>query len=101
MTTTTNQPIDHVRLGAVQAAIWQNTDRNSIPRYNVTFERLYRDADENWKSTSSFGRDDLPLLAKVADHAHTRVFELQAADREAAKAETTGKAAAKANGKAR
>ena len=46
MPTTANQPIDHVRVGAVQAAIWQNTDRNQVPRYNVTIERLYRDADD-------------------------------------------------------
>jgi hypothetical protein len=32
---------------------------------------------EKWKSTQSFGRDDLLLLAKVADAAHTRIFQLQ------------------------
>ena len=102
MTATTNQPIDHIRIGAVQAAIWQNTDRNDIPRYNVTLERLYRDADAKWQSTNSFGRDDLLVLAKVADRAHTRIHELQAADRDASRSEDTGrKAAAKANGKAR
>lgn len=96
---TTNQPIDHVRIGAVQAAIWQNTDRNQVPRYNVTLERLYRDADEKWQSTDSFGRDDLLVLAKVVDQAHTRIHELQAADREASRADTGRKAAA--NGKSR
>jgi hypothetical protein len=78
------------------------TDRNQIPRYNVTLERLHRDADEKWQSTGSFGRDDLLVLAKVADQAHTRIHELQAADREASRSEDTDrKAAAKANGKTR
>jgi hypothetical protein len=36
----------------------------------VTFERLYREG-EQWRSTTSFGRDDLLLLGKVADLAHT------------------------------
>ncbi len=43
---------------------------------NVTFSRIYKDAEGNWKSTSSFGRDDLLVLAKVADMAHTKVFEV-------------------------
>ena len=64
-----HQPAHEVRLGAVKAAIWQN-DTDSGVRYNVTFQRLYRDG-EDWKSTDSFGRDDLLLLGKVADLAHT------------------------------
>ena len=34
-------------------------------------------ADE-WKSTQSFGRNDLLVLAKVADLVHTRIFQLPA-----------------------
>ena len=55
----------------IRAAIWAN-DTESGTRYNVTFERSYRDG-ENWKSTHSFGRDDLLVLAKAADLAHTWV----------------------------
>ena len=40
---------------------------------------LYKDGDE-WKSTQSFSRNDLLLLAKVADQAHSRIFELQQAE---------------------
>ena len=40
----------------------------------MTFSRLYKDGN-NWKDSTSFGRDDLPLLAKVADQAHTWIFE--------------------------
>jgi hypothetical protein len=40
----------------------------------VTFARLYKDGDD-WKQTESFGRDDLPLVAKVADQAHTWIYE--------------------------
>ena len=31
----------------------------------------------NGRATQSFGRNDLLLLAKVADLAHSRIFELQ------------------------
>ncbi|MGE3310701.1 MAG: hypothetical protein AB7O66_12085 [Limisphaerales bacterium] len=63
------RPAHEVRLGAIRAAIWANETENGT-RYNVTFDRAYRDGD-NWKTTQSFGRDDLLVLAKVADHAHT------------------------------
>jgi len=30
-----------------------------------------------WKQTESFGREDLPVLAKVADQAHSFIFQKQ------------------------
>lgn len=66
------RPAHEIRLAGIKAAIWRN-DTEAGVRFNVTFERLYRDA-ETWKSSASFGRDDLLLLAKVADHAHTWIL---------------------------
>ena len=72
------KPISEVRIGRVKAAIWPNgTDGRT--RHNVTFSRLYKDGDE-WKNTQSFSRNDLLLLAKVVDQAHSRIFELQQAE---------------------
>ena len=69
-----HKPVDEVRIGRVKATIWRNgTDEQ--PRHNVTFGRLYKEADQ-WKTTQSFGRNDLLVLAKVADRAHSRIFEL-------------------------
>ena len=83
--TSNTKPVDEVRIGAVKAAIWRNeTDNGS--RFNVTFSRTYRDSEGNWKSTSSFRRDDLLVVAKLADQAHSRIFQIQAADAVLAKA---------------
>lgn len=71
-----NTPVAEVRIGLIVASIWQN-DTDSGTRFNVTFSRLYRDG-ESWKNTRSFGRNDLLVLAKVADRAHDRILELQA-----------------------
>ena len=71
-----NKPVAEVRVGAVKAAIWPNQTESGAVRYNVTFSRIYKDAEGNWKSTSSFGRDDLLVVAKVADQAHTKIFEV-------------------------
>jgi len=69
------RPAHEVRIGAIKAAIWRNDTGNGV-RFNVTFSRLYKDKDQDqWASTSSFGRDDLLLVAKVADTAHTWIFE--------------------------
>ena len=66
------KPIHEIRLGHIKAAVWQNNTEAGV-RYNVTFSRLYRDG-EQWKSTESFGRDDLLLLGKIADQAHSWIF---------------------------
>ena len=68
------KPVDAIRIGRVKATIWRNGP-DEQPRHNVTFSRLYKDGDQ-WKSTQSFGRNDLLVLAKVADQAHSRLFEL-------------------------
>ena len=67
------QPVHEVRLGSVKAAIWKNQTENGT-RFNVTIARIYKDG-EQWKSTDSFGRDDLLLLGKVIDQAHTWIFD--------------------------
>jgi len=70
--TTVNKPVEELRLGTIKAAIWQNESKNGT-RYSVRITRLYKDEDE-WKTSDSFGRDELPLVAKVADLAHTWIF---------------------------
>ncbi len=72
-TQTAKRPVHEIRLGRIKAAIWENETREGN-RHNISLTRIYK--DENiWKDSTSFGRDDLPLLAKVADLAHTWIFE--------------------------
>ncbi len=65
-------PVHEIRLGRVKAAIWENETQNGV-MLNVTLRRLYRDGKQ-WKDSGSFSRDDLPLVAKVADMVHTWIF---------------------------
>jgi hypothetical protein len=69
---TKTRPVHEIRLGRIRAAIWRN-DTDAGVRHNVTLSRLYKQGD-GWKQSASFGRDDLTLLAKVADLAHTWIF---------------------------
>ena len=64
-----NKPIHEVRLGAIKAAVWKNETEIGA-RFNVKLSRIYKDGD-TWKSTDSLGRDDLLVVAKVADVANS------------------------------
>ena len=74
------KPVHQVRFGAVKAAVWRNDTENGV-RFNTTFARIYKDGD-NWRSTESFGRDDLLLVAKAADLAHSWIHEQSRTDRD-------------------
>ena len=67
------RPAHELRLGAIKGSVWENQTEKGI-RHNVTFRRLYKDGDQ-WKSSDSFGRDDLLTLAKLADQAHSWIHD--------------------------
>ena len=70
----TKLPVRTFRLGRIKAAVWEN-EADQKKYFNVTFARTYVDEAKNYHDTDSFGRDDLPLVAKLADQAHTFIFE--------------------------
>ena len=73
-TATPNVPVKTFRLGRIKAAVWENEADQKY--YSVTFSRTYVDEGGNYHDSDSFGRDDLALIAKLADQAHTFIFEL-------------------------
>ena len=74
-----NKPAGEIRIGLIRATIWERTFETGVS-HNVTFSRSYKSGDE-WRRSESFGRDDLLVLAKAADLAHTWILEQQAASR--------------------
>ena len=68
------KPVHEIRLGRIRAAIWLNETENG-PRYNAQISRLYKDKNDKWKDSSSFGSEDLPLVAKVAELAMVWIYE--------------------------
>ncbi len=65
-----NQPIHTIRLGRIKVAIWQNEGING-PFHSATVSRTYRDEDNNFQDSQSFRQNDLLLLAKSIDEAHS------------------------------
>ena len=77
-TETAKPPVAKLRLGRINASIWERvTEKGNL--YSVTFERRYRDAHGAWHSTHSYDVGDLLVLAKLADQAHTKIADLQTA----------------------
>ena len=70
---TKQKPAHEIRLGRIKATLWENETEQGT-RYNVTVSRLYKDGDD-WKSSTGFGRDDLPLVAMVVEMAHFWIYE--------------------------
>ncbi len=79
---TRQKPIHQIRVGLLRAAVWQNDPEDRSPRFNVSITRAYKQGEE-WKESRSFTRDDLPVVAKLADLAFAWIV-LQAADGQAA-----------------
>lgn len=69
----TTLPVKTFRLGRIKAAVWEN-EADNRKFYNVTFARTYVGTDKKFHDTDSFGRDDLPLVAKLANEAHSYIF---------------------------
>lgn len=67
------QPVKTFRYSTVEVAIWANKTENGV-LHKVTFNRFYRQQGD-WKTATSFNRDDLLLVAKLANKAHSWIFE--------------------------
>lgn len=64
-----NTPAHQVRFGSIKAVIWRNAT-NLGDVYSVRIVRLYK-TDGRWVESPNYNRDDLLVVAKVADAAHT------------------------------
>lgn len=64
-----NKPAHEIRLGRIKAVIWGNELDGGGFRHNVQLRRIYKDDQGEWKTSDSFGRDDLMLVAEVARQA--------------------------------
>ncbi len=80
------RPKKQFRLGLVVASVFdQQTDSGTV--YNVSISKLYKQdpSQPDWSRSTSFYRDDLPLVVKVADMSHTWIYQQQQAERQAAR----------------
>jgi hypothetical protein len=93
-----NRPIHEIRLGTIKAVIWENpVQGGGQVRRNVVLERLYKkDDSKDWLVSNSFGRDDLLVVARVAQKAADWIFENSKSQSPAEASTTTPAAVASA-----
>ncbi len=74
-----NKPTHQIRLGAIRAAVWLNrSEKTGESWFTVTVTRSYRDK-EQLKDTTTFRRDDLPVVSKAVELAYTWIWQQYAA----------------------
>ena len=71
-----NKPIRVFRLRGVKVAIFENHAADNV-FYKVSPQKIYREGDE-WKTTTSFGRDDLSVLRLLLGRAWEFILETEA-----------------------
>ena len=68
-----------IRLGRIRASIWANRSEQGHIWFNISFTRLYKEG-ERWKGAAGFGKDDLPLVSKVAEMAYAWIWDHEGAE---------------------
>ena len=77
-----HEPSVKFRAGAVVCAVWENRinrGERTQPMFKATVERRYRDQAGAWRSTSSFARNEIPLVKHVLQQAFAWMIEREQA----------------------
>jgi hypothetical protein len=76
---TSAKPVKVFRLRGVSASVFENHSKNAerpATFHKVSLQRTYKDGDE-FKTTTSFGRDDLPVCVHVMQQAWAFVLDAE------------------------
>ena len=71
-------PIKKFRAVQVSCALWENEatiNGKSVTMLRATVERRYKDKNGDWKSSQSFGRNEIPLVKWCLDQAFTAIIQ--------------------------
>jgi len=70
--------IHEIRRGLIRVRVRVQGKKDS-PRYSLSVVRVYRNGDQ-WKESSRFGRDDIPLMRLALDEAYGWILLRQAGE---------------------
>ncbi len=62
-------PVKKVKIGGVEAAVWENSSKEGKKFFTTTMERSYK-VGEEWKKTSSLRDSDLPKAILALQEAY-------------------------------
>ena len=81
-TDTARPPVQNLRDGLLNIAVWERVSSEGNAFYNVTFERRYN-KDGKWASTQSLGEGDLLSMAELLRQAYQEIKKLRSPARDA------------------
>ena len=74
---TNNKPMQKLQLRGISASVFENQSENGVAFYKVSITRTYKDGDE-FKTTSTFSRDDLPIVQELTRQAWLTILKVEA-----------------------
>jgi len=78
-------PVKKFSAGTVSCALWENemdVGGRTVRILKATIERRYKDKDGQWKSSGSFGRNEIPLAIYCLNKAFEAMVEENNGERE-------------------
>jgi len=75
-TKTTSKPLEHIRFGHVEAAIWANEGPDGRAFHTFSIYRKYQNKKGELDRSISFTQADAELVAEVVKRATVRLGEL-------------------------
>ena len=73
------KPINVFRRRGVKVSVFENRTGQSV-WHKVTVQKIYRDEQEQWKTGTSLGRDDLPIAQLLLGKAWDFILDREAVD---------------------
>ena len=73
-------PLKKFRAGQITCALWENeamVNGRMVRMLKATVERRYKDKNNQWQSSNSFGRNEIPLVKYCLDRAFEAITEEQ------------------------
>jgi hypothetical protein len=73
---TSTKPVKVFRLRGISASVFENQSKSGESFHKVSLQRTYKDGDE-FKTTTSFSRDDLPVCVHVMQQAWAFILDAE------------------------
>ena len=68
-----NKPKQNIRIGACNVAVWSNireVNKEDVEFLSAQISRSYKDKNDEWKTTDSFGVSDVPKIILALQKAY-------------------------------
>jgi hypothetical protein len=72
-----NSPVQKFVSGVLHVAVWETIiekDKKTMKFYNVTYERSYKDKDDDWQKTTNIQAQDIPKVVMLLNKAYEWIY---------------------------